>query len=234
MRRALFHIPWYWIVDETRAAEYVGAWDDPEAFACSVQRQYRKNLWASQKTRVECWSEKGTVRGTLAPVLEKYGVTLRVMHGYSSATVVNQVADETRSMDEPLLVLYVGDWDPSGLHMSEVDLPERIREYGGDCEIVRVALTRSNISDGGLPSFDATSKRNDSRFKWFVSHYGYKCWELDALNPVLLRSAVEAQIMNVIDVEEWSRLELVEKAERESLIGVMRSWKKSISWQASK
>jgi hypothetical protein len=38
--------------------------------------------------RVEVWSEKGTVRGVLDPVLKEYGVGFRVMHGFGSATSV--------------------------------------------------------------------------------------------------------------------------------------------------
>ena len=34
------------------------------------------------------WSEKGTVRGVLQPVLDDYAVGFRVMHGFSSATTV--------------------------------------------------------------------------------------------------------------------------------------------------
>jgi hypothetical protein len=60
--------------------------------------------------------------------------------GMDCRTVLNQVADETRDSENPLLVLYVGDWDPSGMHMSEVDLPKRLAEYGGSVEIQRMAL----------------------------------------------------------------------------------------------
>jgi hypothetical protein len=111
-----------------------------------VQLSYRRNRWAQQPRQIEVWSEKGTVRGTLAPVLDKYGVTFRVLHGYSSATTVNEIAEESQDYDEPLLTLYVGDWDPSGLHMSEVDLPRRLSEYGASVEIVRVALTRDHTT----------------------------------------------------------------------------------------
>jgi len=110
-------IPWAWIVDETREAERISAWDDPAAFAETVQRAYRRDYWAGQQ-QVEVWSEKGTVRGTLAPILNKYGVTFRVMHGYSSATTVNDIAEGTRDLEDPLIALYVGDYDPSGMHMS--------------------------------------------------------------------------------------------------------------------
>ena len=35
----------------------------------SVERSYRRDRWADQPEWVEIWSEKGTVRGTIAPVL---------------------------------------------------------------------------------------------------------------------------------------------------------------------
>jgi hypothetical protein len=35
------------------------------------------------------FSLKGTIRGVLQPVLDEYGVGFRVMHGYGSATAVN-------------------------------------------------------------------------------------------------------------------------------------------------
>jgi hypothetical protein len=75
--------------------------------------------WALQPALVEVWSEKGTVRGTLAPVLNAYGVGFRVMHGFAPATIVHEIAEAHGASDRPLLPLYVGDWDPSGLYMSE-------------------------------------------------------------------------------------------------------------------
>src|SRR5215470_8587754 len=114
-------IPWGWIVDETRELERCSTWDDPEEYARTVAQSYRRDFWNQQPHRVEVWSEKGTVRGVLAPVLDRYAVGFRVMHGFSSATSVYDVAcgDDSR----PLIVLYVGDYDPSGLYMSEKDLP---------------------------------------------------------------------------------------------------------------
>lgn len=214
-------IPWEWIVDETREAERVSAWDNPRDYARTVARSYRRDYWAQQSTRIEVWSEKGTVRGILAPILDEYGVTFRVMHGYSSATAIRQIADETA--DEPLLALYVGDWDPSGLHMSEVDLPRRLAEYGAFVELERVALDEDD-TNSGLPHFAAEEKRGDPRYQWFVRHHGYRCFELDALDPSELRDRVERRIRVQIDFEVWDRCKAVEKAELQSLVEVMESW----------
>ena len=37
-------IPWEWIVDETRSAERVATWKDPEAYSRSVANSYRRDF----------------------------------------------------------------------------------------------------------------------------------------------------------------------------------------------
>src|SRR3974390_2262498 len=79
-------IPWEWIVDETRGLERRASWNDPADYVNKVSRAYRRDFWNQQPVRVEIWSEKGTVRGVLAPVLDEYGVGFRAFHGFDSAT----------------------------------------------------------------------------------------------------------------------------------------------------
>jgi len=158
----------------------------------------------------------------LDPVLDTYGVGFRVMDGFSGATTIYEVAQDDDG--RPLIVLYVGDYDPSGLYMSEHDLPDRLAKYGGDhVTLRRVALSREQVRD--LPSFPASDKRKDSRYPWFVRNFGNHCWELDALDPNALRALVEAAIKNEIEPTAWNRCAVVEKAERESLRHVLDSWK---------
>jgi hypothetical protein len=218
-------IPWEWIVDETRALERVSTWANPAAYARTVARSYRRDFWNQQPVRVEVWSEKGTVRGVLAPVLDEYAVGFRVMHGFSSATAVYDVAQS--GDDKDLIALYVGDFDPSGLFMSEEDLPTRLFEYGADenVKLQRIALTRKQVS--GLPSFPATDKRKDPRYKWFVAKYGDRCWELDAMDPNDLRDCVEAAIIKLIEPVAWQRCEVINRAEQESLRTIIAKWGKA-------
>jgi hypothetical protein len=214
-------IPWDWIVDETRELERTPSWVDPAHFVECVNRSYRRDFWNQQPVRVEVWSEKGTVRGVLAPVLDAYGVGFRVMHGFSSATSINDIA--VSDNQRPLIVLYVGDWDPSGLWMSERDLPERLERYGGDhVSLKRIALTRKSLT--GLPSFPATDKRKDPRYEWFIKNFGHKCWELDAMDPNDLRAQVEKEIVALIEPIAWERCAVVNRAEQESLRMVLDRW----------
>ncbi|MCC6432845.1 MAG: hypothetical protein IT354_18190 [Gemmatimonadaceae bacterium] len=216
-------IPWASIVDETREVEQAPSWDNPESLIRAAVSQYRKDYWKAQPNHVEVWSEKGTVRGALAPVLNEYGVAFRVMHGYGSATAVRNIAETSFQSSKPFFALYVGDWDPSGLHMSEVDLPTRIEEYSGDVAIYRVALNAID-TEAGLPSFDAETKSGDPRHRWFTTNYGPTCWELDALSPVILRQRVEHAIVRLLDRDQWDNDVAVEKVEQESMRDVLGTW----------
>lgn len=216
------NIPWEWIVDETRALERTSTWADPAEYARCVARSYRRDFWDQQPLRCEVWSEKGTIRGVLDPVLDHYAVGFRVMHGFSGATTIHEVAHDDDDGRE-LIVLYVGDFDPSGMFMSEEDLPNRISEYGGDhITVRRIALTQEHVSE--LPSFPSADKRKDPRYKWFRSNYGDRCWELDAMDPNDLRDCVESAIVELIEPVAWERCEVVNRAEQESLKTILGKW----------
>lgn len=215
-------IPWAWIVDETRAAERPGRWKDPASIVNAAVRGYRRNNWQDQEVLVEVWAEKGTVRGTLAPVLDELGVTLRVMHGFSSATVVNDIADESIKSDVPLIALYIGDYDPSGMAMSELDLPKRLDKYGADVDLRRIGLLREDIE--GIPQFDASTKVGDPNHGWFVERYGKRCAELDAMRPPDLRERVRAAIMAEMDMDAWARALEIEAVEVESMKEFHQAW----------
>jgi len=223
-------IPWNWIVDETREAETIASWDNPESIINSAVAQYRKDYWAMQPRRVEVWSEKGTIRGTVAPILKKYGVTFRVLHGYGSATSIHGIAEETQASEKPMIVFYIGDHDPSGRHMSEVDLPERLHRYGGSASIVRLALDNTDVTaDSALPWFPVGDKINDTRYEWFTKRFGQRCWEVDALPPPALRTRLDSAIAAVIDLDAWQHAVRIEKAETDSMKNIMGYFKASIS-----
>ena len=217
-------IPWPWIVDETRAVERTPAWDDPESLLHAAVSQYRKDYWQDQPLRIEVWSEKGTVRGTLKPVLDKYGVAFRVMHGFGSATALHDAAEATTYGDKATVVLYVGDHDPSGRYMAEVDILERLARYDGRAEIVQVALLLPDCMD--LPSFDVGTKHGDPRQRWYMRHHGTKCWELDAMPPPTLRQRVQDEIVARLDVTKWLRMQEVERAECDSMGSFLADWSK--------
>jgi hypothetical protein len=220
-------IPWGWIVDETRQEERVSSWNGLGDFGETVVRGYRKDFWQHQNSWIKVFSEKATVGGIVRPVLDEFAVGFQVLHGFGSATSLHDVAEESLVGDRYLEILYIGDFDPSGMHMSEVDLPRRVEKYGGVVDITRIALTSADCTDA-LPSFSVETKRGDPRYAWFKRNYGDRCWELDAMNPNDLRQRLRDEIIRRIDIAAWARCQAIEKAERESLNAYIRAWPKSI------
>jgi hypothetical protein len=220
-------IPWEWIVDDGRQARQAAVWNTKFSFAKATVSDFRLDPWSQQAVRVEVWSEKGTVAGVLAPVLTDLAVTFRVNKGFTSATAVNEIANETHADPRPLRVLYVGDYDPSGLYMSEVDLLARLSKYGArsDWMLKRVALAEADLV--GLADMSFGAKPKDPRYRWYVNTTGRtKAWELDAMDPNVLRERVRSEITGFIDTASWERIEAGERAQRESLKAVMAGWAK--------
>lgn len=242
-------IPWGWIVDEARHEERTLVWNDVAACVRFTQSSYRRDYWLNQPIRLGVWSEKGTVRGTLAPVLDAYQIPFLPTHGHNSATLTHETAMREQADHRRWIVLYVGDWDPSGMHMSEQDLPARLTRYGSDVDIIRLAIVA-----GDLPSmarqgltFDSRAKEitaqrggsrgsrkgYDTRRPWFERQYGRVCCELDAMNPNELRARVEQAILERIDRVAWGRMQEIEAAECQSLEEILSRWQGSISGQAT-
>jgi hypothetical protein len=89
------NLPCTWIVDESREAKRINSRRYVAEFGDTVKGAYRRDYWTMHPHWIEVWSEKGTVRGTLAPVLKKKGITFRVHHGHSSYTAVKSAAVES-------------------------------------------------------------------------------------------------------------------------------------------
>jgi hypothetical protein len=217
-------IPWEWIVDESRQMEGDTTYTDLAEYGRCVERWYRRDFWAHQPNRVIVISEKATVSGILRPVLDEYGVPFFPVHGFNSATKMHELAEDIAGDERVTVLLYVGDYDPSGMYMSEEDLPRRLANYGASWTendgsgyiLRRVALTYDDTHGGNLPSFSASDKEKDPRYRWFASRYGVRAWELDALDPNDLRDRVRQEVERYIDPGDWEHHKTIEKAQRET------------------
>jgi hypothetical protein len=230
-------LDWTLIVDGSRAVDRASLWRDPSHIISAAVKTYRRNNWQDQPTLVEVWSEKSTVQGVLAPVLAELGVTFRVMKGFGSFTAVRQAAEDSLDLpdDREAIALYVGDWDPSGLYMSEVDLPRRLDRYGSLWTFERIAIVHDDLDD--LPHFDTATKAGDVRLQWYLENTTAdprKSWELDAMDPNDLRRRVKNEILLHMDLDIWNRALEFEAAEKETMEQFHAAWTKRISGQATK
>jgi hypothetical protein len=220
------HIPWDWIVDGTRQMEREPQWTNVAEYSEVIKRSYRRDFWAHQSRRVIVISEKSTVAGVVRPALDEYGVPFLAVHGFDSAGNVHVLADDTLNDDREHHFLYIGDYDTSGMCMSERDLPARLKRYGGvGFSFKRIALTQADTRT--LPSYPA--KKTDTRYAWYVRNYGNRGWELDAMDPNDLRDRVKEQIESFIDPAAWERHQLAEAAEIETVKIIAERMKKAVA-----
>ena len=133
--------------------------------------------------------------------------------------------------------------------MSELDLPKRLARYLStdpsdkdwadsqiadmlgrhQLEIRRLALTDADtLALGDETSFPAEEKSADTRYDWFVTHYGWSCWELDAMNPNALRTRVADAIRAEVNPVRWARYVEAERVERESIIATTQAWQSTL------
>jgi hypothetical protein len=214
-------IPWDWIVDDSRHMQGWAQYSGLQEFGEEISDLYARDFWSDQGSYPILISEKATVAGILRPVLMEYGVPFLIVHGFNSATMMHDLVKRIAADWRHIVFIYVGDHDPSGLYMSECDMPTRLAEYGAKkgYTLKRIAITRRD--GNSLPPFQAEEKRKDPRHRWYVRNHGNRCWELDAMNPNVLRARVEAAIQSYINAGAWERHKLIEAVQMETVRDVV-------------
>ena len=181
-------IPWEWIVDETRSLSGVDL-GQSRSLCPRRARSYRRDFWNQQPVRVEV----GPRRAPFAACCPGARRVCRRLPRDAWVLQRDHVHDVAQDYDgRDLIVLYVGDYDPSGCSCrSTISRPARqVRRLPR--QVRRIALTREQT-----PACRRSLRRirsKDPRFRWFVRNYGDRCWELDAMDPNDLRALVEEAI----------------------------------------
>jgi hypothetical protein len=145
-------LPWGWIADNTRwvrkAMMFASKEDALERWAAA----YRRDLWVAQPRHVEVWCESDSIAGVLDQVTRPLGVGLFVCRGQASKTFVHEAVQSYRAVAKPITILYVGDWDPTGLAIP-ASLEDRMARYGDgemDVTLERLAVTAEDVAQGHL------------------------------------------------------------------------------------
>lgn len=237
-------IPYEWIVDRSRPTYRPNVFKDPEAYAEFVAEDYHRDYWTMQTNHVEIWSEKDAIIGSIEPVTDKYGVTVRVARGFNSTTRVREVAQDLLVVRKPKHIFYIGDHDPSGC-MAEGEVLQRVIWHycdligrahrapqrhdatlafadGLDIHIRRLAIHQSDIAKFNLPP--QAVKDTDSRAPWFEEQYGPDTVELNALPPTELRARISRAIRNLLDKEAWDRAMRAERVEQASIADLVKNF----------
>lgn len=200
-------IPWTAVEDRGRGLRGLRTQLSPAHAIRAARDEYLLDLWADQPWRPEFWVEKQALEGVVGDICSARDmrVDFYATKGYDSQSqqwrAGQRLADYVRRGQRPI-IFHLGDHDPSGIDMSR-DIAERLELFAGVPVIVqRIALTRPQIEQYEPPQFDV--KVRDSRAEAYVAEHGHSAWELDALEPSVLRELIRSSVFRIRDEDAWS------------------------------
>lgn len=210
-------IDWNHITDRGRNYAGQGGYSDPVSYLEANADGYYIDLWEDQPIHIEVWVEKQA----LEDVVRRAAGGLRVGHlackGYMSQSemwvAARRYLRKFEEGKERVVILHLGDHDPSGIHMTQ-DIEDRLFTFVGGqfpdrfptakegvvnkgefmerVSVRRIALNLDQVDEYQPPPNPA--KTTDSRFRDYVEQYGYESWELDALEPAVLSDLIQDHI----------------------------------------
>lgn len=198
--------------EEDKAKEAIKGW----------MTLYFKNRWENQYYYPEILIEKKALQGVFEPVCRRNDIALGACKGYPSLTFLNQATSrfiEAEAHGKKPIILYFGDYDPSG-----EDIPRSIRENierlgCAGIEVRRIALMKEQVLEWNLPP--APIKKGDSRSaKWD----GLGQVELDAVEPTQLQRLCQDAIDEIFDVDMFDELHGIEAMERTDYIEHLKEY----------
>ena len=199
-------LPWDAISDETRVLTQKMGCDSAKKFIQQEMdrflKYYSRCVAQDQEYHVEIWIEKQALLNIVEPVADEYCRRVLCCKGYNSITF--QAAFYERTMEalnqglKPV-VLYFGDWDPSGVNMIYAAMQTLSDEFG----LFNVEYHRCGIKPEHFHMLEADPvplKETDSRSNQFIQQHGSTCYELDAFHPVQLQKLLRQSIERFTDM----------------------------------
>lgn len=200
------YIDWSAIEDRTRTSIIPPHWNDLTTFLSSCVEYFALNLWSDQSNHVEVMVEKDALSGVIEPICRDLRVYLTANKGYCSSSTLYEIGKRIELHNrygKDVTVLYFGDHDPSGMDMYR-DIQERLLLFSRvrNIEFKRVALNLEQVEKWQL--LENPAKETDKRYDEYVRMFGYSCWELDAVDPSVLRDLVRKEVLARRDENIWN------------------------------
>ncbi len=220
-------LDWDMIVDRGRTTRANVHWNSPAEIVRAAVNSFRIDKWEDQPCHIEVMVEKQALEGVIIPTCRKLDVNFTANKGYSSQSFMyrkGQELYEKAEEDKELIILYLGDHDPSGLDMDR-DVLERLQMFAQrPVRVQRLALLMAQIQQYAPPPNPA--KMKDVRAKKYIKKYGRFSWELDALNPSILSSLIERAVHSYRDQPKWDAAVKKENSMRAELKEMAKDYEK--------
>jgi len=203
-------IPWDDIEDRVRVYHDLRGWTDKDDFIDQELDRfltgYRRDLLQTQDKYIEIWIEKDALSSIFTRIAKPFTIPIVVCRGFSSVSFLNNFRERLNyHEDKEPIMLYFGDFDPSGVEMLTA-MKTTLKDELGVNEIgfKRVALLKEDIFTYNLPHNPDALKRKDTRAKKHVIAHGELAVELDALRPDILEARIKEGIERELDREAFN------------------------------
>lgn len=200
-------LDWDAIEDRMRAFKTPNRWANGSSILNSAANSFHMDMWADQESRVFSIIEKDALSGVISRSCNEYDIPMLAARGYPSSSVIREFVKHTlipaSKTGQRIVILHMGDHDPSGLDMSR-DLEERINMFFEEptyFEFRRLALNMDQVEEQKPPPNPA--KTTDSRFQAYRDEFGDESWELDALSPKYINDLLKENAGEFIDWDKW-------------------------------
>lgn len=201
-------VDWDMIKDRGRETESNSHFKDPSHILNIAARSFAIDKWRDQKYHVEVMVEKQALEGVLLPVCQELDINFTANKGYSSSSALYERGRELGGLNKKIVVLYMGDHDPSGLDMTR-DVSERLTMFAETSVTVeRLALNYSQVE--ALKPPKNPTKETDTRAAEYKRLYKAS-WELDAVEPATLAQIVRTAVLKYRDADKWQKAVMAEK-----------------------
>ncbi|MPZ14360.1 MAG: hypothetical protein GEU73_08035 [Chloroflexi bacterium] len=200
------------LIDRGRTIHRYETFANPADALNKLATWYRLDRTQGQPVSLYLGVEKAGLVVQLQSWFGALGVPVLALGGYASQTYVDDVVDDTQEQEREAVLLYAGDFDPSG---EDIDRDFTART---DCwdDVQRIALTAAQVRDFRLPVMPG--KASDSRSAGFIAKHGALAQvELDALDPNALRGLVQTAIDAYWDTSRYEAVVAREVRERATL-----------------
>lgn len=226
-------VDWDRIEDRTRSFENNSHWDSPEEMIANAAGWYARDKWEGQSNYVEVWVEKDALFGVVDQICNELDVGRFSCRGYTSSSEMWRAAmrhmQQMQNGKAHCTVLHLSDHDPSGVNMTD-DIIKRFklfcRRHGFIPPLTdRIGLTLAQVRKYNPPPNPA--KQSDSRYKRYVRKFNITdCWELDALDPKVLRSLIKRHVLELRSKRLWDVAVQRQEEERALLEQARDKWAK--------
>jgi hypothetical protein len=206
-------VPYGWITDSTRRGYFTETWSTPAEAVRQVASLYRRSYWQTAPCYVECWCESRSIAGVIQADCQQYAVPLYPAGGFTSITLAFEAAENiaAEANERPVHVLYLGDYDPSGV-LIDRSIEAELRRHLSGVEITfhRLAITAEQVVLMGLPT--KPPKTGDKR-----GGFTGGTVEAEAMPAATMRKLLCDAIESFMDRRELRVLEVAEASERARL-----------------